>query len=137
MLARLIGAVNCAFPRVAHAATAIVLLAAAGNRRSSVLYKSDRISTHTDLYSSAIAETRLKTEIHLLVKLAFVTVFAFDRRSKETWRAGRLMSLASETVEHGETLHVEGAAMPWTLSRKGVESGRFTCDSLLRIRQAA
>lgn len=33
-------------------------------------------------------------------------------RSQETWRAGRLVSLSSETVEQGETLHVAGAAMP-------------------------
>ena len=33
-------------------------------------------------------------------------------RSQKTWRAGRLVSLSSETVEQGETLHVEGAAMP-------------------------
>ena len=106
------GAVGCAFPRIAHAATAIVLPAATGNRRFSVLYKGDKIGAHTVLYSSATGETRVDTEIHLLVKVAFFTVFAFSHRSQETWRAGRLMSLNSETVEHGETLHVEGAAMP-------------------------
>jgi len=106
------GAVSCAFPHVAHAATAIVLPSAAGNRRFSVLYKGDRIGAHIVSYSSATGETRVNTEIHLLVKIAFFTVFAFGHRSDETWRAGRLMSLNSETVEHGETLHVEGAAMP-------------------------
>jgi len=39
-------------------------------------------------------------------------VFAFSHRSEETWRDGQLMSLRSETVEHGENLHVEGAATP-------------------------
>jgi len=106
------GAVSSAFPRVAHAATAIVLPTTAGNRRFSVLYKGDRIGAHTVSYSSATGETRVTTEIHLLVKVAFFTVFAFSHRSEETWRAGRLMSLNSETVEHGETLHVEGAATP-------------------------
>jgi hypothetical protein len=106
------GAVSCAFPRMPHAATAIVLPTAAGNRRFSVLYKGDRIGAHTVSYSSATGETRVNTEIHLLVKIAFFTVFAFSHRSEETWRAGRLMSLNSETVEHGETLLVEGAAMP-------------------------
>ena len=107
-----VGAVSCAFPRLAHAATAIVLPGAAGNRRFSVLYKGSRIGAHTVLYSPATGETRVNTEIHLLVKVAFFTVFAFSHRSEETWRAGRLMSLNSETVEHGETLHVEGAATP-------------------------
>ncbi len=39
-------------------------------------------------------------------------MYAFRHRSEETWRDGRLMSLNSETVEHGETLHVQGAATP-------------------------
>ena len=112
LMAGCAGAVSCAFPRFAHAATAIVLPAAAANRRFSVLYKGDKIGAHTVLYSSATGETRINTEIHLLVKVAFFTVFAFSHRSEETWRAGRLMSLNSETVEHGETLHVEGAATP-------------------------
>ena len=106
------GAVSCAFPRLTGATTAIVLPAASGNRRFSVLYEGDRIGTHTVLYSAATGETRVNTETHLLVKVAFFTVFKFNHRSEETWRAGRLMSLTSETLEHGETLHVEGAATP-------------------------
>jgi len=106
------GAVGCAFPRIARAATAIVLPAAAGNRRFSVLYKGDKIGAHTISYSAETGETRVDTEISLLVKIAFFTLLRFTHRSTETWRAGRLMSLSSETLEHGETLHVEGAAMP-------------------------
>lgn len=106
------GAVGCAVPRAVRAATAIVLPVAAGNRRFSVMYKGDKIGVHTVLYSSATGETRINTEIHLLVKVAFFTIFAFSHRSTETWRAGRLMSLSSETVEHGETLQIEGAATP-------------------------
>lgn len=105
------GAIGCAFPRLARAATAIVLSAAAGNRRFSVLYKGNRIGSHTVLYSAATGETRISTEIRLLIKVAMFTLFEFSHRSTETWRAGQLMSLNSETVEHGETLHVEGAAM--------------------------
>ena len=106
------GAISCAFPPVAHAATALVLPTAAANRRFSVLYKGFRIGTHTVSYSSATAETRVNTDINLQVKVAFVTAYAFSHRSEETWRAGRLMALNSETVEHGEPLHVEGAATP-------------------------
>jgi hypothetical protein len=110
--AGLAGAVSCALPRVADAVTDIVFPTAAGNRRFSVLYKGNKIGTHTILYSPASGETRIKTEIHLLVKIAFFTVYSFGHRSEETWRAGRLVSLSSETEEHGETLHVEGAAIP-------------------------
>ena len=104
------GAVSCAFPSVARAATAIVLPTPAGDRRFSVRYKGFKIGAHTVSYSAG--ETRVDTDIDLSVKVAFLSVFAFSHRSQETWRAGRLMSLNSETVEHGETLHVEGAAMP-------------------------
>ena len=106
------GAVRCAFPHVARAATAIVLPAAAANRRFSVLYKGDKIGAHTILYSAETGETRVDTEINLLVKLAFFTLLRFTHRSTESWRAGRLMSLSSETLEHGETLRVEGTATP-------------------------
>jgi len=85
---------------------------ASGNRRFSVLYEGDKIGAHTILYSSATGVTRVNTEINLLVKLAFFTLFEFSHRSEETWRDGRLMSLKSDTVEHGENLHVEGAATP-------------------------
>jgi Family of unknown function (DUF6134) len=39
-------------------------------------------------------------------------VYAFSHRSEEAWRAGRLMSLSSETVEQGERFRVEGVATP-------------------------
>ena len=106
------GAIGCAFPAVANAATAIVLPGAAANRRFSVLYKGFRIGSHTISYSSATGETRVNTEINLEVKLAFLTAYVFSHRSEETWRAGRLVSLNSDTVQHGEPLHVEGSATP-------------------------
>jgi hypothetical protein len=80
-------------------------------RRFSVLNKGFKIGAHT-VSLSATGETRVDTDIDLSVKVAFLSVFAFSHRSEETWRNGRLIFLNSETVEHGETLHVEGAAMP-------------------------
>lgn len=71
LLAGCAAAASCALPRAAHAATPIVMPQAAGNRRFSVLYKGDRIGSHTVLYSSATGETRIDTEIHLLVKVGF------------------------------------------------------------------
>lgn len=112
LMAGFAGTVGSAFPRIARAATAIVLPAAAANRRSSVFYEGDKIGTHTISYSAETGETRVDTEISLLVKVAFFTLLRFTHRSTETWRAGRLMSLSSETLEHGETLRVEGAATP-------------------------
>lgn len=85
---------------------------AAGNRRFIVLYKGHRIGAHTVLYSTENGNMQVDTEIHLLVKVAFFTVFAFSHRSEEIWRDGQLLSLKSETIEHGETLYIEGAATP-------------------------
>jgi len=95
------GAASCAFAGIANAATAIALPAAGGSRRFSVLYKGFKIGGHTVSYSPATGEARVDTDIDLSVKVAFLSVFAFRHRSQETWRAGRLMSLNSETVEHG------------------------------------
>ena len=112
LMTTLAGAASCAFPRVAPAVAAIGLASTAENRRFSVLYKSHRIGAHTVLYSSESRDTRVNTEIHLSIKMAFFTVFALSHHSEETWRDGQLMSLRSETVEHGETLCVEGAQTP-------------------------
>ena len=106
------GAIGCAFPALANAATAIVLPTSAANRRFSVLYKGFRIGNHAISYSPATGETRVSTEIHIEVKVAFVTAYAFSHRSEEIWRAGRLVSLNSDTVDKGEPLHVEGSATP-------------------------
>ena len=136
LMGGLAGAVSCAFPPVSHASIAFVLPTATANRRFSVLYKGIRIGTHTISYSSATGETRVNTDIHLEVKLAFVTAYAFSHRSEETWRAGRLTLLTGETAEHGETLHVEGAATPQgfrVVSKSGpfiVSAATLTSNSL-------
>jgi len=109
LLAGLAGAVCCAIPRRVRAATLILLPVATGNRRFSVIYKGNRIGAHTVEYVSDSGETRVNTEIEMLVKVASFTMFEFKHRSKEIWRNGRLMTLTSDTVEEGEALHVDGA----------------------------
>ncbi|HVJ43851.1 MAG TPA: DUF6134 family protein [Dongiaceae bacterium] len=112
LAAGIVGAVGCAVPGLARAATKIVMPVAAGDRRFTILYKGDKIGAHTVLYSSEIGETLVVTDISLLVKVAFFTAFRFTHRSSETWRDDRLVSLTSVTVEHGETLHVDGRETP-------------------------
>ena len=132
----LAGTTLCALPRVASAAVAIALPNEAANRRFSVLYKGARIGAHTISYSAATGQTRVTTEIGLAVKALFFTVFAYSHRSEEIWRDGRLMSLSSETVENGETLHVAGAATPQGFRVVGkagpfiAASGALTSNSL-------
>jgi hypothetical protein len=83
-----------------------------GNRRFTVLYKGAKIGEHTIANSSATAETRVNTEIRLVVKAAFITVFSYSHKSEEIWRDGRLAALKSETEEGGDRFRVEGAAVP-------------------------
>lgn len=109
-MAAIAGAAACTLPRFACASAAIVVPTAAANRRFNVLYAGERIGAHTITYSAATGEARITTEIDLAIKALFFTVFAYRHRSEETWRDGRLMSLSSQTMEHGETLHVAGAA---------------------------
>jgi hypothetical protein len=104
--------VGCAFPRGALAATTSGTVGATNDRHFSVLHGDSRIGAHSIVYSSDGENTRVSTEIHMVARVAFFTVFAFNHRSEEIWRDGRLMSLRSETIEHGETLHVEGAVTP-------------------------
>jgi Family of unknown function (DUF6134) len=105
-------AVGCSVSPVARAATSLVLPRAAASRTFSIMYKGSRIGTHAVSYSSTPGEMLVKTEIHLEAKLAFFPAYALSHRSEEAWRAGRLMSLSSETVEQGERLGVEGVATP-------------------------
>jgi len=128
LLGGIAGAIGCAFPALSNTATAIVLPTPSANRRFSVLYKGFRIGSHTISYSSATGETRVSTEIRLEVKVAFVTAYAFSHRSEETWRAGRLVALTGDTVEHGEPLHVEGSATPQGFRIVGM-SGPFIASA--------
>ncbi|MBI2219466.1 MAG: hypothetical protein HYU51_19480 [Candidatus Rokubacteria bacterium] len=54
----------------------------------------------------------MSTEVELMVKKFFVTMFSYRHRSEEVWRDGRLMALNSETTEDGVTFRVDGAAVP-------------------------
>ena len=111
LLAGCAAGTGCASPRGARA-SAVVPPGAAGDRRFSIIYEGNRIGAHTVFYSPDTSDVRVDTEIRMLVKLGFLTVYAFRHRSSETWRAGRLVSLAGETVDRGQTLRIEGAATP-------------------------
>lgn len=105
------GVTLSALPSLSWAAPSPDFVAPA-DRIFSVIYKDKRIGAHAVSFSKTTGETRVATEIDLKVKALFLTVFAFSHRSEEVWRDGRLLSLNSETVEHGETLRVSGAATP-------------------------
>jgi hypothetical protein len=111
LISALAGAALAAAPHLPHARTAVTLPNDAANRRFSIFYKSDRVGAHTVSHSPATGETRVTTEINILVKAWFVTLFSFSHRSEENWRNGMLVALKSETMEHGESLSVIGSAV--------------------------
>ncbi len=132
----LAGTAVCVLPRYASAAMATVLRTEAANQRFSVLYKDQRIGAHTVTFATETGQTRVTTEINLVVKALFFTVYAFNHRSEEIWSDERLMSLSSETVEDGETIQVKGAATPKgfrVVSKAGpfiAASGSLTSNSM-------
>jgi hypothetical protein len=110
LVSTLAGIAVCALPRLGSVAEATVLPGSAANRRFSIFYKGDRVGTHTVSYSAATGQKQVTTRIDIVVQ-AFFT-FTYKHNSVEIWRDGRLMSLNSETVEHGRTLRVTGTATP-------------------------
>ena len=112
LVSALAGAAACGLPRVTSAAMPLVSASGGADQRFSILRAGDKIGVHAVSHSTVTDETRVTTEIDLVVKVIFFTAYAFHHRSEEIWRDGRLASLRSETVEDGETLHVMGTATP-------------------------
>lgn len=112
LISALAGAAMGAVPRLSFAGTPVTLPSDSANRRFSIFYKGDRIGAHTVSNTPETGETRVTTEINLLVKAMFFTVYSFSHRSEENWRNGMLVFLKSDTIEHGERLSVVGAAVP-------------------------
>jgi hypothetical protein len=112
LISGVVALASAALPRVGAAQTRFMLPSESANRRFSVFYKGDKIGTHTVSNAPDSGETRVNTEIDLVVKAMFFTIYAYSHSSEERWRDGRLVSLKSTTVEHGETVEVEGAAVP-------------------------
>lgn len=121
LLSSVIGLVDGTLPGRGRAKTAFVLPSESANRRFSVFYKGDKIGAHTVVTTPETGETRINTEIDLVVKALFFTLFSFSHHSEERWREGRLVFLKSETIEHDENLSVEGrpAAQGFRVVSKG------------------
>ena len=112
LISSLAGLASIALPRRGIGKTAFVLPGESANRRFAVFYKGDKIGAHTVLTTPETGEIRVNTEIDLVVKALFFTLFSFSHSSEERWRNGKLVFLKGETVEHGEKLFVEGAPVP-------------------------
>jgi hypothetical protein len=81
----------------------------AANRRFALIYKGHTIGRHVVRSAPAVDDVSVSTEVEVIVKRLFLTVFSYSHRSEERWRDGRLVALKSRTTEGGETFSVEGA----------------------------
>jgi len=99
-----------AWPKSARPQRAAPIPAGSASRTFEVRYKGDPIGSHVVKGSENGAEVHAVTNIHLLVKAAFITLYSFDHQSEEVWRDGRLVSLRSETRDEGQTFRITGAA---------------------------
>jgi len=136
LLSGLAATAVCVLPHAAWPSPAGNLPGESADRRFSVLYKGDRIGAHVVHHFAATGQTRVTTDIDLVVKALFFTLYAFSHHSEEIWQDGRLMSLHSRTIEHGETIAVEGVAVAHgfrVVSKAGpfiAAAGALTSNSL-------
>ncbi len=110
LVSALAGTALGALPRLTLAQTRATLPSDSANRRFSVFYKGEKIGAHT-VSTRGNGEVRVTTHIKMAVKVLFLTVFSFKHHSEEYWRDGMLVSLKSDTTEHGEKISVVGSAV--------------------------
>ena len=96
----------------AVAATAMLAAPAAApqDARFTVYRDGSPIGTHRIQVERAGDETRVAVDIDLQVKLAFVTVYRYSHRNRETWRDGRLVAIDTRTDDNGTAEFVRGRA---------------------------
>lgn len=59
--------------------------------------------------------------IGFMVSLAFIPVYRYEHRSRETWRDGRLVRLETVTNDNGDAQQVKGRAVPGGFDVEGME----------------
>lgn len=75
-----------------------------------VLREGAPIGTHRVTIVEADGETRVEIAIDLAVRFAFMTVYRYTHRARETWREGHLTALDAQTDDNGDRTRVEARA---------------------------
>jgi hypothetical protein len=75
-----------------------------------ILFDGNVVGAHRIGVELAGDETLVRTDIEIVVKIAFITVFNYAHSGEERWRNDRLVSLRSSTVQDGDKLEVDGEA---------------------------
>ena len=111
MFSSLVQGIAAVAPSPLRAATLAALPTGAANRQFAVYFQGDRIGTHVVRSTPAGEAVRVDTEVDMVVRRFFLTMFSYRHRSEETWQGGRLTALASVTTEDHVTMRVDGAAI--------------------------
>ena len=75
-----------------------------------ILFDGNVVGAHRIGIELAGDETLVRTDIEIVVKMAFITVFNYAHSGEERWRNDQLVSLRSSTVQDGDKLNVDGEA---------------------------
>lgn len=75
-----------------------------------ILLNDKVVGAHRVDVQTAGDETLVKTDIEIVVKMAFITVFNFAHRGEERWRNDQLVALNSSTVNDSDKFKVTGEA---------------------------
>ena len=87
-----------------------------------VLRDGKTIGAHAVAIDQNGAETRVRVETDITVKVLFVNAYTFKHTSQETWADGRLVSITSTTQDDGTDKRLVART----------EEGRLTVDSIVK-----
>lgn len=104
-------------------ATMAFPLAAALPRRDrlsfSVIREGAPIGSHSLTFNREGEDLRVRVDILLEIKFAFITVFRYQHRNEEVWRNGRLVALDARTDDDGTDYWVKAQATDEGLAVEG------------------
>jgi hypothetical protein len=93
--------------------------AAARTLTFDVLREGTPIGTHRVTIDDDGPQRQVTIEIDMAVKIAFVTVFRYTHRARETWEGGRLTGLDATTDDNGTRTQVRAQATAQGLAVTG------------------
>ncbi|MSP51643.1 MAG: hypothetical protein EXQ91_04520 [Alphaproteobacteria bacterium] len=119
-----IGAASIVRPCAAFAA------AGPADRNFTVLRDGNQIGHHTITFSRNGDDFIVDVGVELKVTLAFVTLYSLTHRNRETWRAGELKAIDTNTLENGKIYTIKGESV-YGGFRAAIRSGDKTIERML------
>lgn len=85
----------------------------------SVIREGMPIGSHSLAFRREGEDLRVRVDILLEIKFAFITVFRYQHRNEEVWRDGRLIALDTRTDDDGDNYWVKARATDEGLAVEG------------------